>query len=131
VALTTRLVLDSGRLIRLISGFANDIMVAGLSQGESIMHTIQLELEEELAAKLVPYRDKLPEMLELGLEALQEREAQERQEARKRVLGVLGAAPQVNVPQPSNGGAQYVRLTPVQITGQPVSEIVIAERGAQ
>jgi hypothetical protein len=95
------------------------------------MHTIQLELEEDLAARLVPYRDKLPEMLELGLEALQKREVRERQEARKRVLSVLGAAPQVNVPQPLNGDAPYTRLSPVQITGQPVSEIVIAERGAR
>ena len=95
------------------------------------MHTIQLELEEELAAKLVPYRDKLPEMLELGLEALQEREARERQEERKRVLAVLGAAPQVSLPRPPNGDAPYTRRSPVQITGQPVSEIVIAERGAR
>lgn len=95
------------------------------------MHTIQLELEEELAAKLIPYRDKLPEMLELGLEALQELETRERQEKRKRVLAVLGAAPQVNLPEPPNGDAPYIRLSPVEITGQPVSEIVIAERGAR
>ena len=53
------------------------------------MHTIQLELEEELAARLVPYRDKLPEMLELGLEALPEREVRECQitTARQITLG--------------------------------------------
>ena len=95
------------------------------------MHTIQLELEEGLAAKLVPYRDKLPEMLELGLEALQEREAQARQKERSRILEVLEAAPQTSVPQPLNGDAPYVRRGPVPITGRPVSEIVIAERGAR
>ena len=95
------------------------------------MHTIQLELEEELAARLIPYRDKLPEMLELGLEALQEREARERQEQRKRVLAVLRASPHVHVPPPPNGDAPYVRLSPVQVTGEPVSEIVVAERGAR
>ena len=45
------------------------------------MHTIQLELEGELAEKLDPYRDKLSELLELGLGALQERERQERERA--------------------------------------------------
>jgi len=95
------------------------------------MHTIQLELEERLAAKLVPYRDKLPEMLELGLEAVQKREARERQEERRRVLAVLGAAAQINLPEPPNGDAPYTRLSPIEITGQPVSEIVIAERGAR
>jgi hypothetical protein len=95
------------------------------------MHTIQLELEEELAAKLIPYRDKLSEMLELGLEALREREAQERRTDRSRVLEVLRASPHVHVPSPPNGEGVYVRRTPVQITGQPVSEIVIADRGAR
>jgi hypothetical protein len=106
-------------------------MIAESRQGEYLMHTIQLELEEELAARLGPYRDKLPEMLKLGLEALQEREVQERQEEHRRVLAVLGAAPQVNLPKPPNGDASYTRRSPVEITGQPVSEIVIADRGAR
>jgi len=94
------------------------------------MHTIQLELEEELAAKLIPYRDKLPEMLELGLRALQEREVQERQKAQERVLAVLRASSEVHVPGPPNGDGPYLRHPPVEVTGQPVSEIVIAQRGS-
>jgi hypothetical protein len=99
------------------------------NKGERAMHTIHLELEEELAAKLVPYRDKLLEMLKLGLQVLREREKREREKARERVLEVLSASAQVRVPQPPNGQEPYTRLTPVQIVGQPVSEIVIAQRG--
>jgi hypothetical protein len=92
------------------------------------MHTIQLEVEEGLAAKLAPYRDKLPEMLELGLQALQEQEADNRKKARARVLEVLSASPHVHVPDPLDGQAPYTRQTPVQVEGQPVSEIVIEQR---
>ena len=93
------------------------------------MHTIQLELEEDLAAKLAPYRDHLPEMLELGLQALREREAHNRKQVRARVLEVLSASPQVQVPRQPNGQESYTRLTPVKVKGQSVSEIVIAQRG--
>jgi hypothetical protein len=93
------------------------------------MHTIQLELEEDLAAKLVPYRDKLQEMLELGLQALQEREAQNQEYARARVLEVLSASSEAHVPEPPNGQESYTRLTPVPLEGRQVSEIVIAQRG--
>ena len=94
------------------------------------MHIIQLELEEGLAAKLSPYRDKMSGILELGLQALQEREAQERQKTRERVLTALRASSEVHVPLPPNGEGPYLRHPPAQIAGQPVSEIVIAQRGA-
>jgi hypothetical protein len=99
------------------------------SKGEGVMHTIQLELEEDLAARLIPYRDKLPEMLELGLQALQEQEAESRKRARNRMLEVLSASPGIRVPEPPNGHGLYVRHTPVQAAGEPASQIVIAQRG--
>jgi hypothetical protein len=94
------------------------------------MHTIHLELEEELAAKLTPYRDKLSEILDLGLQAIQERETKERYQARERVLAALKDSSDVNVPRPPSGKGPYLRHPPVQTVGQPVSEIAIAQRGA-
>ena len=64
------------------------------------MYTIQLELRDELAEKLAPYHDRLIELLELGLQEWLEREQQE-----------------------------HIRHTPVPITGKPVSELLIEQRG--
>jgi hypothetical protein len=94
------------------------------------MHTIQLELDEELARKLDPYRDKIPELLELGLGALQERERREHQEARERLLRALEASGKIKVPEPYTGEQAYVRHSPPTVAGKPVGQIVIEQRGS-
>ena len=93
------------------------------------MHTIQLELQEPLAEKLVSYQDRLVELLELGLQVWLERERQEQPTDRERLLWVLTASGKVKIPQPYTGGRPYVRNTPVPITGRPVSELLIEQRG--
>jgi len=55
------------------------------------MYTIQLELEDELAEKLAPYRDKLLALLELGLQEWLERERQESLALGERLLLILTA----------------------------------------
>ena len=93
------------------------------------MYTIQLELEDELAEKLTPYRDKLLALLELGLQEWLERERQESLALRERLLRVLAASGKVEMPRPYTGEKLYIRRTPVPITGKPVSELVVEQRG--
>ncbi len=93
------------------------------------MRTIQLEIPDELAEKVAPYRDHLPELLEMGLQAWLERERQGRLAQQERVLQVLAASGRVALPQPYTGEKPYVRQTPISATGRPVSQIVIEQRG--
>jgi len=93
------------------------------------MYTMQLELQDELAEKLAPYHDQLPELLELGLQQWLERQRQERLVLREDLLKVLAASDKVTLPRPFAGEKPYERSTPVPITGKPVSEIVIEQRG--
>jgi len=94
------------------------------------MRTITLELSDELTKTLAPYRDKLPDLLELGLREWLKRERQTCQALRERVHQVLVASGKVEAPHPYTGEQPYVRRTPVPITGKPVSELVVEQRGA-
>ena len=93
------------------------------------MHTIHLDIPDELAEKLAPYCDHLSALLELGLQAWLEREQQERLALQERVLQVIAASGKVAMPQPPAGQEPYVRHTPVPITGKSVSELIIEQRG--
>ena len=94
------------------------------------MHTIQLELRDEQIKRLAPYRDKLPELLELGLEVWLDREQQARQSPRELLLQVLAASGQVEIPRPYKGKEPYHRHTPVPINGEPVGKLVVEQRGS-
>lgn len=93
------------------------------------MYTIQLEIPDELAEKLGPYRDRLPELLELGLQEWLELERQESLALREDLLLALAASGKVTPPKPYTDERPYERRTPVPITGKPVSEIMIEQRG--
>ena len=92
------------------------------------MYTVQLELDDELAEELAPYRDRLPDLLRLGLRMWQEREGQQQASGHEHVLQVLAMSGQVTMPKPYGGEKAYVRHTPVPVAGKPVSEIVIEQR---
>jgi hypothetical protein len=93
------------------------------------MSVIKLEIPDKLAEKLVPYRDQLVELLELGLQKWQEREQQEHQSEQERIYQILAASGKVTLPKPYTGEKPYVSRTPVPATGKPASEIVIEQRG--
>ena len=93
------------------------------------MHTIQLDIPDELAERLAPYSDHLAALLELGLQAWMAHEQQEHVAVWEDMLQILGTSGKVAIPQPHPGPEPYVRHTPIPITGTPVSELVIAQRG--
>lgn len=93
------------------------------------MHTIHLELKDEQVKKLAPYRDKLPELLELGLEVWLDREQRTGQSSRELLLQVLAASNQVEIPKPYRDEEPYHRHTPVPIKGQSASKLIVEQRG--
>lgn len=94
------------------------------------MRTIELQVPDDLADRLAPYQEQLPVLLETGLRVWQqEAQAANGSALQERIRHVLAASGRVRLPRPYPGGKPYVRRTPVPITGQPVSEIVIEQRG--
>jgi len=94
------------------------------------MSIVQIELSSEMAQTLSPYHDKLPILLELGLREWLKHESQEAPVLRDRILQVLVASGQVEAPKPYTDEKPYIRHTPVPITGKPVSELVVEQRGS-
>lgn len=94
------------------------------------MQTIQLEVPDDLAVQLRPYRNQLPQLLEAGLYALQQtRQITNESVVNDQIRHTLAASGRVRLPKPYAEAKPYVRHTPVPITGQPVSAIAIEQRG--
>lgn len=92
------------------------------------MYTIQLEISGHLAERLAPYQTQLPELLELGLlewESQVQTEFLTEQDALRQLLAESG---KVELPKPYPS-KPYKRRTPVPISGTPVSELIIEQRG--
>lgn len=92
------------------------------------MGTITLSVPDEVEHKLKPYEDRLPEILELGVSALQRRLASDSDEV-ERMLKILEASGRVILPRPASEDERRRDISPVHIDGRPVSEIVIEQRG--
>jgi hypothetical protein len=92
------------------------------------MKIVQIEIPDELAEKLAPYQGNLSELLEIGLKERQARENQEQLALTQRIRQALADSGLVRVPQTYSGDKPYERHTPVEIEGEPVSEIVIRQR---
>ncbi|GAB4418598.1 MAG: hypothetical protein Fur0044_14670 [Anaerolineae bacterium] len=94
------------------------------------MVTILLELPDDLAQRLTPLRDRLPEIIELGLR--QWSDAEPALTSRQRVEQIWAATGLI-VPLDPAIARRYAksrqRRTPIQAGGKPASEIIIEQRG--
>lgn len=95
------------------------------------MNTISLQVSDELAGKLLPLSDRLPEIIELGLQHWQEQASlTPRQQAEKlwEATGLL-IARESGLTRPTTSA--HKRRAPIQAGGKPASEIIIEQRGGQ
>ncbi len=92
------------------------------------MGTIRVTVPDEVEHRLKPYEDRLPEILELGVNALQRRLASDSDEV-ERVLKIMEASGRVILPRPVSKDERRRDISPVHIDGRPVSDIVIEQRG--
>ncbi len=91
------------------------------------MNTISLQVSDELAGKLLPLKDRLPEIIELGLQHWQNEAAltpRQQAEALWEATGLLVTRDSQMIPSRK-------RRTPIQAGGKPASEIIIEQRGGQ
>ncbi len=94
--------------------------------------TISLEVPPELARQLTPLRDRLPEIIELGLRQW-EVKAREEVETncitlKQQVLAALHSTGIVTMPEPTTVSQDSMRHTPIKAGGPPASEMIIKER---
>ena len=96
------------------------------------MITIPLQLSDELAKKVLPLQDRLPEIIELGLRQLRSEADAEPDisgsAVRLKVLAALESTGLVTLPKSTTKRPQRLRRTPIQAEGLPASEMIIAER---
>ena len=96
------------------------------------MVTISLKVSDELAERLAPYQDRLPEIVELGLSQVesgaQEGAEPKRNALRAQVLAALRSTGIITAPESATRAEVRVRRTPVKAGGPPASELIIAER---
>ncbi len=96
------------------------------------MVTITFKVSDELAERLAPYQDRLPEIVELGLSQVEseaERGAALNPSALKaQVLAALRSTGIITAPEPTARVETRVRHTPLKAGGPPASELIIAER---
>lgn len=93
------------------------------------MQTIQVEVPDDLAVELRPYRHQLPQLLQAGLQAFRQSTQKPNEETvSAQIRRTLAASGRVRLPLPEPMTKPYVYHTPVPSTGQPVSEIAIEQR---
>ncbi|MEK7276443.1 MAG: hypothetical protein AAB427_03765 [Chloroflexota bacterium] len=98
------------------------------------MQTITLEIPDELAERLKPYRDKMAQILQVGLRVL-ESVTKPAVTSREQMLTAIRSTGLIRplddiiarkyVPDPR----RHVRQKPLKIAGKPVSEIIVEQRG--
>jgi hypothetical protein len=94
------------------------------------MITIPVQLSNELAQRVIPLQDRLPEIIELGLRHIKETKQAETgsSQSTQLVLDALVSTGIVTLPQAAAQRKPRARHTPIVAGGQPASELIIAER---
>ena len=91
------------------------------------MITIPVQVPDELAQRLLPWQDRLPEIIELGLRQLAVGEIPTRlTKTSAQVIETLAATALITLPTFKH--RQRASRHPVEAGGPPASEMIIAER---
>jgi hypothetical protein len=93
------------------------------------MVTIPLNVSEDLARRLLPVQDRLPDIIERGLRDLEaEGETSPSEASRPDILAALQSTGLVTVPDRAARSKPRVRHTPLSAGGPPASDLILAER---
>jgi hypothetical protein len=94
------------------------------------MITIPVQLSDDLARRVQPLQDRLPEIIEIGLRQIEadRQTAASYLRAKQEVLDAMASTGIVTLPRAAAGQRPRVRHTPIVAGGRPASELIIAER---
>ena len=89
-----------------------------------------MQLSNELAQHVMPLKDRLPEIIELGLRQIESDAEQEAgySQAKRQVLDAMASTGIVTLPRAGVRRVPRARHTPIKAGGRPASELMIAER---
>ena len=101
---------------------------AAILHVEVRMVTIAVTLSNDLARRLRPLQNRLPEIIELGLHLVEAHDAlgAARTTVRADISAALESTGIVTLPEPAT--RSRVRKTPIRANGTPASQLIIAER---
>ena len=94
------------------------------------MITIPIQLSEELAERVRPLQDRLPEIIELGLRQWLKQPALTPRQRVERLWEAQGLVEPVAQVGKRGRRSRRKRRAPIPVGGQPASEIIIEQRGA-
>jgi len=94
------------------------------------MITIPLQLPDQLAQQVLPLQDRLPEIIELGLQHWLKQKPATQRERIEQLWEAAGLIKPVMLSDDDRPVQSRRRQTPIQAGGQPASEIIIEQRGA-
>jgi len=92
------------------------------------MPQVTLDIPDDLVTQLTPFREHLLDLLRLGLAEQQRIQAGEHPAKLDQVLQQMADEGKLLRPKPALSRRSRVRRSLVQVTGKPVSEIVIEQR---
>ena len=94
------------------------------------MVEVRVAIPDALAKELEQVRDRLPEILELGLRQLAVQEQPVSVRDLRQILAQQGLLAELESlsPEEADVAAGPERLSPLQIEGRPVSELIVEER---
>lgn len=92
------------------------------------MVEVRVPVPDALAEELEQVRDRLPELLELGLRQLTAHEQPVCENDLRRILAQQGLLAELEQRTPKDADLAAERLSPLEIEGRPVSELIIEER---
>jgi hypothetical protein len=95
------------------------------------METIQVQVPSDLAQRLQPYYDQIPQILEWGLQHIKQQQAGlESQQQAITILRQLGATgPDSNAIANYLAASAVAGWSPLEAGGRPASELIIKARG--
>jgi hypothetical protein len=99
-------------------------------EGGFTMVEVSVPVPEALAKELEQVRDRLPEILELGLRQLAVQEQPVSVQDLRQILAQQGLLAELEPLSPEDADVAVAseRLSPLQIEGRPVSELIVEER---
>jgi hypothetical protein len=94
------------------------------------MITIPVQLSDELARRVAPLQDRLPEIIERGLRQIEDDKQAEASylNTKQQVLDAMASTGIVTLPRGAAQREPRARRTPIVAGGRPASELIVAER---
>ena len=94
------------------------------------MITIPVQLSEELAERVRPLQDRLPEIIELGLRQWRKQSTLTPRQRVEQLWEAQGLVEPVALNSERDQKTRRKRRAPIPVGGQPASEIIIEQRAA-